>query len=342
MPSAVDQDVRSPAPGPDADGAVIVGRSITKSWGASRVFTGADLDIGPGVTGLLGSNGSGKTTLIGMILGQHRPDAVTLQVLGLDPATVGPDVRARIGYSPEHHRLPPDVRVNDFVAHVAQIHGLPKRAAINRASDALWQVGLGEERFRPLGTMSTGQRQRAKLAQAIVHDPALVLLDEPTDGLDPLQRDDMLDLIHRIGRDFGIHVLLSSHLLEEVERVCDGVVILRDGVVATSGSIDAVRGVALGAVVELVGAPGSADAVVAQLRDGGFDVEPDGHRLIVTAPGDATDPDHVFDALRDAVARHGAGIRRLQPRRTTLEDVFLGELDASGPGIVATLPEVGS
>ena len=327
MPSAVDDDMRSLIPDIAAGGAVIVGRSLTKSWGANPVLTGADLEIGPGVTGLLGSNGSGKTTLIGMILGLHRPDSGTLQVLGLDPATAGPDIRARIGYSPEHHRLPPDVRVSDFVAHVAQIHGLPKRAAINRASDALWQVGLGEERFRPLGTMSTGQRQRAKLAQAIVHDPALVLLDEPTDGLDPLQRDDMLDLIRRIGRDFGIHILLSSHLLEEVERVCDGVVILRDGVVATSGSIDAVRGVAQGAVVELVGATGTADAVVAQLRAGGFEVVPDGHRLIVTTTGDATDPDHVFDALRDAVARNGAGIRRLQPRRTTLEDVFLGELD---------------
>ena len=225
-----------------------------------------------------------------------------------------------------------------------QIHGLPKRAAINRASDALWQVGLGEERFRPLGTMSTGQRQRAKLAQAIVHDPALVLLDEPTDGLDPLQRDDMLDLIRRIGRDFGIDVMLSSHLLEEVERVCDGVVILRDGVVATSGSIDAVRGVAQGAIVELVGSSGSADAVVVQLRDGGFEVEPDGHRLVVTASGVAPDPDHVFDALRDAVARHGAGIRRLQPRRTTLEDVYLGELDKPqvDAGVVTTAQEVGA
>lgn len=335
MPSAVDQVATQGVP---TTTEVIVGRSITKHWGANPVLTGADLDVGPGVTGLLGSNGAGKTTLIGMILGLHRPDGGSLRVLGLDPMTAGPEVRARIGYSPEHHRLPPDVRVSDFVAHVAQVHGLPKRAAINRASDALWQVGLGEERFRPLGTMSTGQRQRAKLAQAIVHDPALVLLDEPTDGLDPLQRDDMLDLIRRIGTEFGIHILLSSHLLEEVERVCDGVVILRDGVVATAGSIDAVRGTAQGAVVELVGAPGSADAVVTALRADGFDVAPDGHRLIVTGRVDTVDPDVVFDALRDAVARNGAGIRSLQPRRTTLEDVFLGEVDASTRQPAATIP----
>ena len=192
--------------------------------------------------------------------------------------------------------------------------------------------------------MSTGQRQRAKLAQAIVHDPALILLDEPTDGLDPLQRDDMLDLIRRIGRDFGIHVLLSSHLLEEVERVCDGVVILRDGVVATSGSIDAVRGVAQGAVVELVGPPDAADAVIAQLRGDGFTVVQDGHHHVVTAPAGATDPDRVFDAVRDAVTRHGAGIRRLQARRTTLEDVFLGEVGdpRTGTGPATTAPLVGS
>ena len=122
--------------------------------------------------------------------------------------------------------------------HLAEVHGLPRREATARASDALWQVGLGEERFRPLGTMSTGQRQRVKLAQAIAHDPALVLLDEPTDGLDPVQRDEMLELIRRIGTEFGIDVLLSSHLLDEVERICDAAVILGDGGVVAAGTLD--------------------------------------------------------------------------------------------------------
>ncbi len=306
----------------DDQGPVIVGHGITKHWKSTPVLTDADLTVGPGITGLLGPNGSGKTTLIGMILGLHRPDAGSLRVLGLDPTVAGHEVRARVGYSPEHHRLPPDTRVSDFVAHIAQVHGLPRRAAINRASDALWHVGLGEERFRPLGTMSTGQRQRAKLAQAIVHDPALVLLDEPTDGLDPLQRDDMLDLIRRMGRDFGMHVLLSSHLLEEVERVCDGVVILRDGKVAVSGPIDTVRGTGTGVIVELVG---GWVQVAAVLRAGGFTVSRDGQKLVVAARTAGSDPDEIFDAVRDAVASSRSGIRLLKARQTTLEDVFLSE-----------------
>ena len=310
---------------------VITGTGLVKRWGTNTVLSGADLSIGPGVTGLLGSNGAGKTTLIGMILGLHRPDAGTLRVLDLDPSRAGPEVRARIGYSPEHHRLPPDMRVNDFVAHVAQIHGLPKRAAINRASDALWHVGLGEERFRPLGTMSTGQRQRAKLAQAIVHDPALVLLDEPTDGLDPLQRDDMLDLIRRIGRDFGIHIVLSSHLLEEVEQVCDGVVILRDGLVGASGSLEAVRGTTQGVVVELLGDPAQVAAVVDRLQSRGATVELDGLRHVIRPVDPAAQPDLLFDEVRDAIAANEVAVRRLQPHRATLEDVFLrGDGDASG------------
>lgn len=292
------------------------------------MFEGTDLRVGPGVTGLLGPNGSGKTTLIGMILGLHRPDSGSLRVLGLDPTNAGPQVRARVGYSPEHHRLPPDSRVSDFVAHVAQVHGLPRRAAINRASDALWHVGLGEERFRPLGTMSTGQRQRAKLAQAIAHDPALVLLDEPTDGLDPLQRDDMLDLIRRMGRDFGMHVVLSSHQLEEVERVCDSVVILRDHKVAVSGNIDVVRGDGTGVVVELVD---GWDTVAAMLRGDGFGVERDGHRLVVQARDGAGGPDATFDAVRDAVAASRSAIRMLTPSRMTLEDVFLAAQPVADP-----------
>ena len=304
---------------------IVVGTGVTKHWKSTPVLTGADIRIGPGVTGLLGSNGAGKTTLIGMILGLHKPDAGSLRVLGLDPTTAGHDVRARVGYSPEHHRLPPDTRVSDFVAHVAQVHGLPRRQAINRASDALWHVGLGEERFRPLGTMSTGQRQRAKLAQAIAHDPALVLLDEPTDGLDPLQRDDMLDLIKRMGRDFGMHVVLSSHLLEEVERVCDGVVILRDGKVAASGAIDTIRGTGTGVIVELVD---GWDGVITDLRAKGFTVTQDGLRLVVESPSDAH-PDATFDAVRDAVAASRSAIRSLTPRRTTLEDVFLADTGAN-------------
>jgi ABC-2 type transport system ATP-binding protein len=298
---------------------VIEGRGIVKSWGATPVHTNLDFAVGHGVTGLLGSNGAGKTTLLGMILGLHPADAGDLRVFGLDPATAGPEVRARLGYSPEHHTLPPDVRAHDLVRHIAEVHGLPHRDATNRASDALWAVGLGEERFRPIGTMSTGQKQRVKLAQAISHDPKLVLLDEPTDGLDPVQRDQMLELIRRCGTEFGIDVLLSSHLLEEVERVCDSVVILRDGEVAASGSIDELRGVGQGLTVEV---DGDAGVFAETLTGRGVACRVDGRRVIVAAGDDFT-----LDVIRDAVADLGLPLRALKPRRRSLEDVFLGRVD---------------
>ncbi len=243
----------SRACGPDEP--IVVGAGVVKRWGTTRALDGATFTIGRGITGLLGANGAGKTTILGMMLGLHRPTEGTLRVFGLDPVTAGSDVRERVGYSPEHHTLPPDTTAQDLVRHIAEIHGLPSREATGRASDALWQVGLGEERFRPVGTMSTGQRQRVKLAQAIAHDPHLVLLDEPTDGLDPVQRDDMLALIRRVGTEFGIDVVMSSHLLEEVERVCDDAVILAAGRVVASGAISDLTGADRGLLVEVDDGP---------------------------------------------------------------------------------------
>ena len=301
---------------PDADSPVIEAHGLVKSWGATSVLTGLDFVVGRGVTGLLGSNGAGKTTLLGMILGLHRADAGELAVFDLDPATAGPEVRALLGYSPEHHTLPPDVRAHDLVRHIAELHGLPHRDATNRASDALWAVGLGEERFRPIGTMSTGQRQRVKLAQAIAHDPQLVLLDEPTDGLDPVQRDQMLELIRRCGTEFGIDVLLSSHLLEEVERVCDSVVILRDGVVAANGSINELRGIGHGVVIDVDGEP---RALFDELVRRDVPCRLDATRVLV-----GSDDDGTLDTIRDSLADLGLPLRSLTPRRRSLEDVFLG------------------
>jgi ABC-2 type transport system ATP-binding protein len=300
----------------EAESPVVEAHGLVKNWGATSVLTGVDFVVGRGVTGLLGSNGAGKTTLLGMILGLHRADAGQLDVFGLDPSAAGPEVRALLGYSPEHHTLPPDVRAHDLVRHIAELHGLPHRDATNRASDALWAVGLGEERFRPIGTMSTGQRQRVKLAQAIAHDPQLVLLDEPTDGLDPVQRDQMLELIRRCGTEFGIDVLLSSHLLEEVERVCDSVVILREGVVAANGSINELRGIGHGVVIDVDGEP---QALVDELARRDLPCRLDVTRVLVDSDDDGT-----LDAIRDALADVGLPLRALTPRRRSLEDVFLG------------------
>ena len=184
-----------------------------------------------------------------------------------------------------------------------------------RANDALWLVGLGEERFRPVGTMSTGQRQRVKLAAAIAHDPELVLLDEPTDGLDPVQRTEMLDLIRRIGSEFGMHIVVSSHHLEEVERICDAVVIVEGGQVVHAGTLADLRRGPDGLVVEV---DERADELAALLTDRGLDVTVrDGVLLLAGAAG-------AHDAVRDAVADLGVGLRKLAPRGRTLEDVYMG------------------
>jgi ABC-2 type transport system ATP-binding protein len=298
--------------------AVVRGTVVVKRWGSTTALAGATFDIERGVTGLLGANGAGKTTLLGLILGLTRPDGGSLTVFDLDPTAAGPQVRERIGYAPEHDALPPDVRAHDLVRHLAEVHGLPHRHATARASDALWHVGLGEERFRPVGTMSTGQRQRVKLAAALAHDPSLLLLDEPTNGLDPVQRESMLDLIRRIGSEFGIDVVLSSHLLEEVERVCDGVIILSGGVVAASGSLDALRTGDAGLVVDV---DGDAEALATRLRALDLTVAVDGQRLQIEGTTDLA-----ADAVRDGAIALGLGLRRVQRRAATLEDVFLASV----------------
>jgi len=293
---------------------------IVKRYGAVSVLNGADLTMPPGVTGLLGSNGAGKTTLLGLLLGLHRAQAGAINVLGLDPRVAGPEVRARVGYAPEHHLLPDDVPADDFVRHIAEVHGLPPTAATSRASDALWWVGLGEERFRPLGTMSTGQRQRVKLAMSIAHDPSLVLLDEPTDGLDPTQRESMLELIRRVGTEFGMSVLLSSHLLDEVERTCDRVAILDGGKVVANAPIDELRGSARGVRVEL---DCPADKLGALIAAKGHAVSVDRNRLTISLADGVNDTDVLLALVRDEVAAAHWGIRRLEPEVVSLEDVFL-------------------
>jgi ABC-2 type transport system ATP-binding protein len=298
-----------------APSSVVSARGVIKHYDRTVALAGLDVDIGPGITGLLGSNGAGKTTFLSLMLGLRGRDGGELLVLGEDPATAGIRVRTRVGYAPEHHDLPAELTAADLVRHLAEMHLLPPRAAMQRANDALWLVGLGEERFRHAGSMSTGQRQRVKLAAAIAHDPELVLLDEPTDGLDPVQRTEMLDLIRRIGTEFGMHIVVSSHHLEEVERICDAVVIIEGGELVHAGTLSDLRRGPEGLVVEV---DERAEELAGVLGERGYDVAiVDGKLFLGPA-------DDVHEAVRDAVAELGMGLRRLGPRGRTLEDVYLG------------------
>ena len=293
--------------------ALVSARGLTKSFGSVRALDGATFDIDEGITGLLGSNGAGKTTSLRLFMGQIRADNGSVSVLGADPAR-SPEYRARIGYAPEHDCLPRAVSAAELLAYLGEISGLPRAAARLRASDVLRHVGLFEERYRPIGTYSTGMKQRVKLAQALVHDPIVAFLDEPTAGLDPIGRRDMLELIRHVGREFGISIVISTHLMGDVERTCDAVVVLDAGRVLRTGAVSGLTEETETVLVDVVDDAGS---LAAALRRRGLAVERSGNRL--TLPDVSGEG---YDTLRDAIVETGVLVYRLAPERHTLADVF--------------------
>nr|BFE33271.1 ABC transporter ATP-binding protein [Actinomadura rugatobispora] len=287
--------------------------------------------VEPGVVGLVGANGAGKSTLIKILLGLLPPSAGTASVLGLDIAREGGRIRERVGFMPEYECLPPDVSATEFVVHMARMCGLPSTAARERAADTLRHVGLYEERYRPIGGYSTGMRQRVKLAQALVHDPELVFLDEPTNGLDPAGRDEMLELIRRIGTEFGISVLVTSHLLGELERVCDHVVIIDGGRLLRSQAVEAYTAASGVLTVEV---EEGRDVLGQRLHDAGVAVRPEGRFLLIDIAGEDT-----YDLIRDAVADLELRLIRMEQRRHRIEEVFAtGPPAATGPPGAAAPP----
>jgi ABC-2 type transport system ATP-binding protein len=315
---------------------VIQTESLTKRYPRVTALDRLTVDIGPGVTGLVGANGAGKSTLIKILLGLAPATEGGATVLGLDAAREGGAIREQVGYMPEHDCLPPDVSATEFVVHLARMSGLPRTAARERTADTLRHVGLYEERYRPIGGYSTGMKQRVKLAQALVHDPKLVLLDEPTNGLDPSGRDDMLGLIRRIHADFGISVLVTSHLLGELERVSDHIVVIDGGKLLRSQATASFTEATASLAVEVTDSDDHPDGTGA-LRDALT-----GHGLAVTAGTghllyvDAAD-DLVYDTVRDAIAGLGLGLIRMEQRRHRIAEVFQDDPEAvqEGPESVA-------
>jgi ABC-2 type transport system ATP-binding protein len=289
--------------------------SLTKRYGSVTAVSELTVDVEPGVVGLIGANGAGKSTLIKMVLGLLPATSGRATVLGLEVATEGAAIRERVGYMPEHDCLPPDVSATELVVHMARMSGLPRAAARERTADTLRHVGLYEERYRSIGGYSTGMKQRVKLAQALVHDPQLVLLDEPTNGLDPAGRDDMLGLIRRIGTEFGISVLVASHLLGELERVCDHVVVIDAGQLLRSSSTADVTAASPLIAVEVTDRTGD---LAAFLRQAGLGVATVGPLLEVDLRDDTT-----YDVVRDAVVRLGVGLVRIERRRHRMAEIFM-------------------
>lgn len=288
--------------------------NLTRRFPGVTALDALDLELEPGIIGLAGANGAGKTTLIKILLGLLEPTAGTSSVLGFDPLRNPVELRRFVGYMPEHDCLPSDITATEFVSHMARLSGLPSTAARERTAETLRHVGLYEERYRPIGGYSTGMKQRVKLAQALVHDPRLLLLDEPTNGLDPTGRDEMLEIIRRIGTAFGIAVLMSSHLLAEIERVCDYVVVLDAGRLHSAGPIgrfsyrEEVLAVEVAAGVE---------ELARSLARHGLKVTSDERLLfVVLTDGSA------YDLIRDTVAEMGLALVRLEQRRQGLEQLF--------------------
>ena len=274
------------------------------------------LELAPGLIGLVGANGAGKSTFIKLLMGLIKPTSGRATVLGLDPAEEPIAVRQKIGYLPEHDCLPTDVSAADFITHMARMSGLPRASARERAAEMLRHVGLYEARYRTMDGYSTGMKQRVKLAQALVHDPQLLLLDEPTNGLDPSGRHQMLELVHRTGRQFGISVVVSSHLLGEIERVCDHLIAIDGGRLVRSAEIGVFTAQTAALAVQV---DRGAEELRGWLSGVGCEAEVDGRGgLLVSLDEDG----RAYDLVRDGAAELGLPLIRLQRTRRQLRDLF--------------------
>lgn len=301
---------------------VIAVEGLTKRYGTVTALDAVSFRVESGIVGLLGANGAGKSTIIKLLLGLITPDAGSAAVLGRDVTQEGLLARSWTGYMPEHDCLPDDMPAAEFVAQMAQLSGLPPREARSRAADALRYVDLDEARYRPMGGYSTGMKQRAKFAVALAHDPRLLLLDEPTNGLDPAGREGMLEIIRRTGALQGMCIVMSTHLLADVESVCDAALVIEDGRLLRSGPLASFR--TEQPLVRAAAGPEGAPRLAEELRRHGDDARVRGAEVLV----DMHDP-AVFDRIRDTAAALNLPLLRLSRVTSSLADIFTGDTRAS-------------
>jgi ABC-2 type transport system ATP-binding protein len=291
-------------------------QDVTKTYGAVTALNNLSIDVPAGAIGLLGPNGSGKTTLIRTLLGLITIDKGAGEILDMDFRRRQLDIRREVGFAPEDECLFPQVVGIEFVGYAGELVGMSPKDAMQRAHEVLDYVGLGEARYRAVESYSTGMKQRLKLASAIVHDPKLLILDEPTNGMDPAGRDELLELCRDLSRNKGMSLLFSSHLLPDVEGVCDYVVVLGSGKVLKAGNIQELKQVhAQRFEVRLKADPAS---FVQRLAAMGCSTEPRDDLLLVELPAGRT-----TEVLWEAAAAERQQIRHLRPQRSTLEEVFL-------------------
>src|SRR5262245_8886742 len=305
------------------DGAATVTlEGVTIAYGAQAALRDVTASFARGAVGLLGPNGAGKSTMLKALLGFIKPTEGRMRVLGIDVAERPLEIRARLGYMPETDGHIPGMNAVSFVAYCGQLAGLPPVDAMQRAHEVLYYVGLGEARYRNLETYSTGMKQRIKLAQAIVHDPDLLFLDEPTNGMDPKGRDEMLELIHDLAHRKNVNLILSSHLLPDVEYTCDHVVVMDKGQVATREPIGELKGPD-GRAFE-VRVKGDLPGFIDALEQAGMEThstDDDVMRVFVPASISGVDG-RDQQAIFALAVRHQVQIRHLRASVPTLEDVF--------------------